>query len=75
MRLTKDSRWDKKEFNIESAVGNLCQRDNSAPEDVALAYAQDAAAELIGRLITRLHAKGIMDDEDVLAVLQSFSAA
>ena len=70
MKLKENASWgDKRVFSITDAVSRECDGSDygqGAVEDAK--RTADKTAELLGRLITTLHERGRITDDDLLAV-------
>jgi hypothetical protein len=75
MKLVLKNDWrtmpgDKpREFDIDDAVEMTCADEYGYDDSGALERTQRAVketGEFMGKLVQRLHAKGVMDDEDVM---------
>lgn len=68
LRLKRYS-WEKMELDIAGAVDHTAyDQYGSEPVD-RVEHRANAVTEILGRLLTRLHEKGVFDDEDVLEVI------
>lgn len=70
MRLKRRGAWAGSSTTIERAVEWMCEADatnHGALETVGVSVEQ--TAELLGRLVSKLHETGRFSEEDVLAVI------
>lgn len=76
MKLVMKNDWradalseNPREFDIDDAVEMTCADDYGYNDDGALERTQRSVketGEFMGKLVLRLHQKGVLDDEDVL---------
>lgn len=72
MELVRSSRWYGAEprptMSIEAAIVDLCKGSHDFDGQYLASVAKETG-ELIGRLVEKLHEKGILDEDAVLEII------